>query len=60
MIKDNYSKMRSSCQPKTEGKRKIFGAIYKINKSRRKAFIELGNFPLGLPGGRIENFHIKQ
>lgn len=60
MIKDNYSKIRSSCQPKTERERKILAAICKIKKSGRKAFTELGNFPLGTPGGRIENIHIMQ
>lgn len=57
-IKDSYSKMRSSCQPKTERKRKILGAIFITEKSRRKTFAELGKFSLELPGGRIENFHI--
>lgn len=53
MIKDNYSRVRSSCQPKTERKRKILGAICITQKSRRKAFTELDKFLLELPEGRI-------
>lgn len=58
MIKDNYSKVRSSSQPKNE--RKILGAICITQKSRRKAFTELGKVSLKLPRGRIDNCRIMQ
>lgn len=60
MIKDIYSKVRSSCQPKTKRKSKILGAICIIQKSRRKGFIELDKVSLELLGGRIENRHTMQ
>lgn len=62
MIKNNYSKMRSSCQPKTERKRKILGGISKIKKSRRiyLLLLKLVIFPLRLPAGRIEKINIMQ